>query len=50
MPKTAYANRQNELLELVDDFPEYLVSFEEFSNGSYAIELVDYETGETFRL
>ena len=50
MPKSAYANRPAELLELVDSPPDYLVSFESYENGFLDIALVDYETGETFRL
>lgn len=48
MPASAFATA--ELLELVDNCPDYLVTYEQHSNGSYEIELVDYATGESFRL
>ena len=50
MPKSAFATRPIELLEMVDDCPDLLVTYAEHANGSYAIELVDYATGESFRL
>lgn len=50
MPESAFATRPIELLDMVDDYPDLLISYEERANGSYVIALVDYSTGESFRL